>query len=49
MKTPTLEDRIRIEDPEFFTKPWETVVTYKRQLDEPLPKKVCLDSLSLNR
>jgi len=45
----TLEDRITIEDPEFFTKPWETVVTYKRQPDEAFPEKVCLDSLSLNR
>jgi hypothetical protein len=45
----TLEDRIRIEDPEYFTKPWETVVTYKRQPDEAFPEKVCLDSLPANR
>jgi hypothetical protein len=45
----TLEDRLRIEDPEFFTKPWETVVTYKRQPDEAFPEKVCLDSLPANR
>jgi len=43
----TLEDRIRIEDPEYFTKPWQTVVTYKRQLDEAFPENVCLDSLKL--
>jgi hypothetical protein len=45
----TLENRIRIEDPEFFTKPWETVVTYKRQPDEALPERVCLDGLPANR
>jgi len=42
----TLENRIRIEDPEYFTKPWETVVTYQRQPDEAFPERVCLDSLS---
>jgi len=41
----TLEDRITIEDPEYFTKPWETVVTYKRQADAAFPEHVCLDSL----
>jgi hypothetical protein len=45
----TLEDRITIEDPEYFTKPWETVVTYKRQPDEAFPERVCLDSLPANR
>jgi hypothetical protein len=45
----TLEDRIRIEDPEYFTKPWETVVTYKRQPDAAFPESVCLDSLPANR
>jgi hypothetical protein len=43
----TLEDRITIEDPEFFTKPWQTVVNYKRQPDEAFPENVCLDSLKL--
>jgi len=43
----TLEDRITIEDPEYFTKPWQTVVTYKRQPDEAFPESVCLDSLNL--
>ena len=41
----TLEDRIRIEDPEYFTKPWETVVTYQRQPDEAFPEQVCLDGV----
>jgi hypothetical protein len=43
----TLENRITIEDPEYFTKPWQTVVTYKRQPDEIFPESVCLDSLNL--
>jgi hypothetical protein len=45
----TLEDRITIEDPEFFTKPWQTVVTYKRQSDAAFPEHVCLDSLKLEQ
>jgi hypothetical protein len=44
----TLEDQITIEDPEFFTKPWKTVVTYKRVPDEAFPENVCLDSLKLD-
>jgi hypothetical protein len=47
--TDTLEDRIRIEDPKYFKKPWETVVTYKRRPDEAFPEEVCLDSLPANR
>jgi len=43
----TLEDRITIEDPEYFSKPWQTMVTYKRQPDEAFPEHVCLDSLKL--
>jgi hypothetical protein len=45
----TLEDRIRIEDPEYFTRPWETVVTYRRQPDEAFAERVCLDSLTADR
>jgi hypothetical protein len=41
----TLENRIRIEDPDTFTKPWETVVRYQRQPDEAFPEKVCLDGV----
>ena len=44
-----LEDRIRIEDPETFTRAWETVVTYRRVADEAFPENVCLDSLPANR
>jgi hypothetical protein len=42
----TLEDRIRIEDAEYFTRPWETVVTYRRQADEAFAEDVCLDRLA---
>lgn len=41
----TLENRITIEDPEYFTRPWETVVTYKRQPDAIFPEDVCLDRI----
>jgi hypothetical protein len=41
----TLEDRITIEDPDFFTRPWQTVVAYKRQPDAAFPENVCLDRL----
>jgi len=41
----TLEDRIRIEDPEYFTRPWEAVLTYQRQPDTVIPEQVCLDRL----
>lgn len=39
----TLENKITIEDPEYFTRAWETVVTYKRQSDVAFPEDVCLD------
>ncbi|EIZ79589.1 hypothetical protein WSK_1822 [Novosphingobium sp. Rr 2-17] len=42
----TLEDRIKIEDPEYFTRPWETVVTYARQPDAVFPEDNCLDRVS---
>lgn len=41
----TLEDRITIEDPEYFTRPWETVVTYRRRPVAVIPEDVCLDRL----
>jgi hypothetical protein len=40
-----LENRIRIEDAETFTKPWETVVTYRRQAGAPPYEDVCLDRI----
>jgi len=39
----TLEDRITIEDPQTFTRPWEAVVRYVRQPDAPFPEDVCID------
>jgi hypothetical protein len=42
--TDALEDRITIEDPKYFTRPWQTVVTYRRQPDNPFPENVCLDT-----
>ena len=39
----TLEDRITIEDPAYYSKPWDAVVTYKRQPDTIFPEDVCLD------
>ena len=41
----TLEDRITIDDPASFTRPWETVLTYKRQPSAAFPEDVCLDRL----
>lgn len=40
-----LEDRITIQDPQYFTRPWDVVLTYKRQSDSlfPFPEDVCLD------
>jgi hypothetical protein len=37
-----LEDRITIDDPQIFTKPWDTIVTYGRQIDAVFPEDVCL-------
>lgn len=41
----TLEDRISITDPETFTRPWDAILSYKRQPDDafPFPEDVCLD------
>jgi hypothetical protein len=41
----TLEDRITIEDAEYFARPWGVVLTYKRQPDTVIPEQVCLDGL----
>lgn len=41
----TLEDRITIEDPGIFTRPWDAVVTYKRQPDAIFAEDVCLDRI----
>ena len=39
----TLEDRITIEDPSYFKRPWDAVLTYKRQPPTLFPEDVCLD------
>jgi hypothetical protein len=39
----TLQDRITITDPTMYEKPWEAVVTYKRQQDRAFEEYVCLD------
>jgi hypothetical protein len=41
----TLEDRIRFEDPITFTRPWETVVIYKRKPGVRIREDVCLDRI----
>lgn len=41
----TLEGRITIEDPAYFTRPWDAVVTYKRQPDAIFAEDVCLDRI----
>jgi hypothetical protein len=39
----TLEYRVTVNDPATFTKPWDAVLTYKRQADEPLLEDLCLE------
>ena len=39
----TLEDRVTIEDRSYFERPWDSVLTYKRQPDTLFPEDVCLD------
>lgn len=41
----TLEDRITAEDLVYFTRPWETVLTYERQSDALFPEDVCLERI----
>jgi len=40
-----LEDRIRVDDPATYEKPWEFVVTYRRQPDAGIEEDVCLDRI----
>jgi hypothetical protein len=39
----TLEYRVSIIDPATFTKPWEAVLTYKRQPDAPFQEDICME------
>ena len=43
----TLEDYVKITDPQMFTQPWEAVILYKRASDDlfPFREDVCLDRL----
>jgi hypothetical protein len=45
----TLENRITIEDPEYFTKSWEAVLTFKKQPDALFPEDVCLDRIQAKK
>jgi len=45
----TLEDRITIQDPAYFTRPWDAVVTYKRQPAALFREDVCLDRLAAHQ
>jgi hypothetical protein len=45
----TLEDRITIEDPTYFKRPWDAVVTYKRQTAALFPEDICLDRHDAHR
>lgn len=45
----TLEDRITIDDPAYYTKPWDAVITYKRQPDAIFPEDVCLDRIQAHK
>lgn len=45
----TLEDRITVEDPAYFSKPWDAVVTYKRQPDAIFAEDVCLDRVAAHQ
>jgi hypothetical protein len=45
----TLENRITIEDPAYYSKPWDAVITYKRQPDAIFPEDVCLDRVQAKK
>jgi len=42
----TLEDDLTITDPDTFTRPWHTKVTYQRQTNESFAEDICLDRLA---
>jgi hypothetical protein len=45
-----LEDRLRIEDPQTFTRPWETVVKFRRlPAGTEIHEDVCLDRLDAGK
>jgi len=42
----TLVDELTITDPDSFTRPWHTKVTYTRQPDQAVAEDICLDRLA---
>lgn len=44
-----LTSRIRVEDAEFYAKPWEMRVTYRRQPQKEIREDVCLDRTRLGK
>ena len=45
----TLENRITIDDPAYYTKPWDAVITYKRQPDAIFAEDICLDRIQAHK
>ena len=45
----TLEVRFHFDDPATFIKPWDAVMTYRRQPDEAVQEFICLDELKKGR
>jgi len=44
-----LEDRIQIDDPEFYQKPWTAVLEFERQKNVALKEDTCLDRVAAGR
>jgi hypothetical protein len=42
-----LEDRFAVDDPQTYTRPWETVMTYRRPPADSAKEDVCLDRIRL--
>ena len=42
----TIEDRITIQDPAYYTHSWDALITYSRVADTPFEEDICLDRLS---
>lgn len=45
----TLEDLLTVTDPVNFTRPWQALLSYKRQADEQFPEDLCLDRMKEGR
>ncbi len=45
----TLENRITVEDPTSFARPWDAVLTYTRQPDALFPEDICLDRVGAGK